>query len=404
MSASELSRRAVIKAGLAAAALPALGVACSSGSSSSTSTTAVPPTTADPMADLLDAAREDGELNLIAISDSDQSAYKPLLEGFRSYSGLDVHLDLPQAGSGIEIDAVRDRAGQPDQPDVIDVGMTHAVQAAADGLLVQSIRGEWVDIPSAAKDSHGLWLSNYYGMVGIASNPALLEGADPPASPEDLRNLPEGVTMAFPGDPRTTADAGALASAVAFAAVWCVGLAVGGTFDDIGPGIDFFAELADEGIFDPGALGITGTLAGGDVAVTMLNNFELAEAAALMRTSSAEAEPAFEIIEADLVFPSYYAQCAVKDSPHPDAAQLWLAYLISDQGAKLFLEGGAIPTRFPVLYDEGVLTDDDLGRVGDLGLTAARIARFEVPEPTQIQAAQDLVNERWGPDVRGEDA
>ncbi|HET8930502.1 MAG TPA: extracellular solute-binding protein, partial [Acidimicrobiales bacterium] len=324
------------------------------------------------------------------------------LDQFEKYSGLKVNLAEPLAGSGMELDTAREQKGKPTQPDVIDVGMSYAITAADEGLLTRSLPDGWTDVPSAVKDADGLWVSSYYGLVGIVSNPAMLDGGEPPATPEDLKNLPDGVKLALPGDPRTTEAAGPLASAASFAAVWTVALALEGSFDDIGPGIDFFAELADDEIFDPGLLGISETMASGDVGVTMLNNFDFARTVSSMAKSGADAAPEMKIIPAETRYPSFYAQCAVVGSPHPDAAQLWLAYLLSEEGAKAFLQGGAVPTRFPALYKAGALTDDDLGKVADLGLAAADLAELTVPIPTQVDAAQKLVNERWGPDVKGE--
>ena len=48
----------------------------------------------------------------------------------------------------------------------------------------------------------------------------------------------------------------------------------------------------------------------------------------------------------DGVYGSYYAQGVVADSPHPNAARLWIEHILSDEGALAFLEGGAIPARY----------------------------------------------------------
>ena len=393
-------------AGAGAAALPGFLAACSSGGSNAASTTVAPTTTAAtngpaPEA-LLTAARKDGALNLIAINDDPNSAYAALLDSFKAYSKLKVNLTQPAASSSMELEAATNTKAAATRPDVIDVGLTYAVKAADQGLLARSLPDGWVDVPSAAKDADGLWVSAYYGLIGIVSNKAVLKGKDAPQTPDDLKKLPKGAKMGLPGDPRTSEAAGPLASAEAFAAVWTVALAVGGTFDDIGPGIDFFADLADAGIFDLSQPGIPEVFAHGTLAVTMLNNFEFRRASGLLTKANKDAEATMKVIPADTQCPSYYAQCAVKGSPHPDAAKLWLAYLLSDDGAKAFLKGGAIPTRFPALYANGTVTDADLAGLSDIGIDAARIAKLTLPVPAQVDAAQKVVNERWGPDVKGE--
>lgn len=403
---SELSRRSLLRLGLvglgAAALPPVLGGCSSSGSSDAKPTTTVAGNGASETS-LLDAARKDGTLNLIAISDEEGSAYRALLDDFRTYSKLDVVLADPGINSGIELARVRELAGRPDQPDVIDVGLTHAVTAADEGLLTATLPDGWGDIPSAIKDPDGLWVSTYYGLIGLVVKPALLRGAPVPETLDDLTKLPEGVRMGFPADPRAGQP---LSSAEAFAAVWTVALANGGSFDDIGPGVDFFAGLTKAGIFDgsTAALAVPSTLGNpdNDVAVAFLNNLEWELAASLLQRADPDAELVYRIMPAEAHCPNYYVQGAVADSPHPDAARLWIDYLLSADGARGFLAGGAIPTRFAPLHRAGELSDDDLGHAASAGITAALLDTVTFPSPTQVEAAQQVVDARWGPEILGE--
>lgn len=400
---SEMTRRTLLRLGLAGAgmaAIPGFATACSS-KKSATSTIASTTSAPSSFDALLGAARRDGKLNLIAISDDPDSAYHVLLEEFRRASHLELNLTVPPAGSAMEVSSARQLKGKPDQPDVIDVGTSFAADAAAEGLFVASTPDGWVDVPSVAKDPSGLWTCAYYGVIGIVSDPATLPGRVSPATLDDLKGLPRSVTFGFPGDPRTGATAGGSASAEAFAAVWTVALANGGSFDDIGPGIEFFADLAKAGVFQPTKLAIPETLASGAVQVTLLNNFEFARTTGLMRKAGKGASVDFRLIPATSTFPNYYAQGAVKGSPHPNAAKLWLAYLLSEQGAKAYLAGGAIPTRFPTLYQQGVIADADLKAIEPLGLTAKTLSNLQVPLPEQVAKAQQVVNAQWGPKVLG---
>ncbi len=400
MDGHELTRRSLIRwgvAGLGAVAVPGLLSACGSSSDSTapTTTAATAPTDS-----LLDAARSEHELNLIAISDSPDSAYRTLLEGFKKYSALKLNLTEPAAGSGIELAKVQSLEGKSTQPDVIDVGLSSALKATDKGLLAVTRPDGWNDIPSAAKDAEGHWFSSYYGLVGIVSNSDLVHGSAP-KSLDDLTKLGDGVTIGFPGDPRTTKAAGNLASGEAFAAVWTVALANGGSLDDIGPGIDFLADLANKGILDATELAIPETVGAGKVAVTLLNTFEYARAKGLLQSAKPGSDLELHIAPSDSLYPNYYAQGAVKGSPHPHAAELWLGYLLSDDGAKAFLEGGAVPTRFPVLSRQGTITESDLGHFTSIGVTADQLAAVRIPTIDQVNAAQNAVNERWGPDVLG---
>ena len=99
----------------------------------------------------------------------------------------------------------------------------------------------WDEIPDSLKDPDGHWVGSYYGVMKFGVNNTIVPDFQP-TSFADLKNAPAG-TVSINDDPRT---AGA-----AFAAVMAASLANGGSFDDIMPGIQYFADLADAGIFNP---------------------------------------------------------------------------------------------------------------------------------------------------------
>lgn len=404
---SELSRRTLLRVGvigLGAVALGPLASACSSSSTTKAAPTSTTAKATGPFDELLAGAKSEGGLNLIAVPDGAGSYYAEVLAGFREMSGIDPATEHPEAGSENELTEVRDNVGKPGQPDVIDVGVSHAIDATGEGLLASFTPEGWSEIPSAAKDPDGHWVATYYGLIGIVSNPGLLGDVAPPASLDDLRNLPPDL-LGFSGDPRTAeaaGDRGVLSSAEAFAAVWTVALANGGSLDDIGPGIDFFAELVESGVLDPGTIAIPSQLASGDAAISMINNFAFARADSTLRNDHGGDGLVMHFIGSDRLFPNYAAQAVVADSPHPDAARLWVSYLISDDGARAFLQGGAIPVRFATLHADDAVGDEDLANLGGDGVTAEQLAGIEFPLPSQIVAAQKVVDERWGPEVMGE--
>lgn len=404
---NEMTRRRLIQLGFAGAgavALPSALVGCSSSSSTST---AAPSTTANEIDALLTAARTEGKLNLIAVSNGPDSPYRAVIDQFVDATKLKIDFQSPDAGSGMEVDAARDLKGKPNQPDVIDVGLSSILQAKDDGLLDSFTPDNWATIPNSAKDADGYWLSSYYALLGIVSNPTLLGDNEIPTSFDDLLQLKGGVKMGFPGDPRTTKDAGPLASASAFGAVWTAALAQGGSLDDIGPGIDFLAELAHRGTFDPQMVGIVATVGGGaPVPITMLIGSEFLFARSKLKAAKPDQDLQMRIVNADKLYPTLYAQALVNKSPHPYAAKLWLQHLISDEGAKGFLKGGMVPTRFPVLLQQGTVSEKNLAAFEDFGLPAKTLAKslaaVQIPSVDQVSAAQDAVNTRWGPDVRGD--
>lgn len=394
---ADQTRRSLLRMGLAglgaAAVGPALLSACGSSASSGRATTAST-TTLDEIADasLLAAARRDGNLNLIAIPDGDGSVYRYLVDGFTKYAGFKPTLMLPSGSSAMEMQAVVDDKGKPTQPDIVDIGVSFALEGAKAGQLTAYRPGGWDDVPSTAKDVGGRWFSSYYGLVSIITNTKIATST--PKTFADLKELPGKGWVAMSGDPRTVGATG-LSSAEAFGAVWAAALANGGSLDDIGPGITYFADLAKAGIFDPKTLAIAETIASGGSVISLMLSYEVDRARAKIKDpSTVELNVS---IPADGLFPNYYVQGAVTDSPHPSAAKLWLEYLLSDEGALAFMQGGAVSTRFPNMYKRGAIPKAILDKLPD----PSHLAKVEIPKQAQITQAQNEVNRRWGPEVAG---
>lgn len=397
---SGLTRRSLLRLGMVGAGAVALGPlvgACSSSSSTKGETTTT--VAGDPLEKLLVDARAEGELNLVGIPTDPGSYYESVLDGFRAYAEIEPDLQARAGGSAVAIKAVRDEQGEPTQADDIDVGMSHAIELVEENLLASYTPPGWTEIPSAVKDPDGYWTGTYFSLIGVVSIPGLLEGAEAPASLDDLRNLPAGVTVGFPADPRTPDKAGVLSSNEAFATVWTVALANGGDLDDIDPGIDFFAELAESGVFDPRAVSIPENFAGTSIAVSFLNNYEFERARRLLRADRSDGDLQMRFLPDAPRFGNHYAQAVVADSPHPAAARLWLSYLVSDEGARRFLDGQALPMRLADMYTAGEVTDEDLAFITDRGVTVEDLLNIQFPLSSQVAAAHERIDERWGPDV-----
>jgi len=91
---------------------------------------------ADPMADLIKAAKAEGMLTTIALP-HDWCNYGEAIETFKAKYGLEVNELNPDAGSGDEIQAIianKDNTG-PQAPDVIDVGLGFGPQIIEDKLV-----------------------------------------------------------------------------------------------------------------------------------------------------------------------------------------------------------------------------------------------------------------------------
>jgi putative spermidine/putrescine transport system substrate-binding protein len=364
---------------------PATEAPATTAGGGATTAAAGPGTTAAAGADLtalIDAAKQEGKVNLIALPDS-WANYKGILQSFRDKYGIDNPVTNPDGSSADELTAVKTLKGQADQPDSIDVGPPFAIQAKDEGLWEPYKASTWDEIPDSLKDPDGNWVGAYYGIMAIGANETLVK--NPPQTFADLKKPEYKGQVALNGDPR---EAGA-----AFAAVMAASLANGGSFDDIMPGIQYFKELKDSGNFIPTQVTEATVLSGETpIALDWTYNYpgllpKLEEAGITMNV----------VVPSDGVYGSYYAQGVVKDSPHPNAAKLWVEHILSDDGALGYLEGGAVPARYAALLAAGKVTDELKKNLPSEDL----IKQIKFPSQEQLDKAKQVLTDNWGPMVAG---
>ena len=264
------------------------------------------------------AAQEEGQVNLIALPDN-WANYGGILQSFRDkYPGVDNPVQTPDASSAEELTAVETQRGSDTMPDSIDVGPPFALQAVEEGIWDPYMPTVWDEIPDALKDPDGNWVAAYYGIMSIGTNTTLV--ADAPTSFADLNDPQYAGQVALNGDPR---EAGA-----AFAGVWAAALANGGSFDDIMPGIEYFADLKEQGILIliPAD---DNTILSGETPIVLDWTYNWPGRLAAIAEAGFEWSSA---VPTDGVYGSYYAQGVVADSPHPNAGRLWIEHILSERG------------------------------------------------------------------------
>lgn len=72
-------------------------------------------------------AKEEGQVNLIALPDT-WANYKGILDSFKSKYGIKAPVANPDASSADELTAIETLRGQPDMPEVVDVGPSFTTQ------------------------------------------------------------------------------------------------------------------------------------------------------------------------------------------------------------------------------------------------------------------------------------
>ncbi|WP_017617784.1 ABC transporter substrate-binding protein, partial [Nocardiopsis gilva] len=246
---------------------------------------------------LIKAAKEEGELNVIALP-PDWANYGEMISTFEEKYGITVNSASPDSSSQEEINAAEQNAGTDRAPDVFDLGQAVAL-ANADKHFASYKVGNWDDIPDNLRDADGRYLADYTGYMSIGYN---ADEVPEPTSLTDLLGDDYKGKVALNGDPT---QAGAAFSGVVMAA-----LANGGSADDIEPGVEFFKKLNKAGNFlpvDP----TPATIASGETPVVIDWDYTNAQ-----QTIELKDKADWKVvIPKDAVVSSYYYQAINTDAP-----------------------------------------------------------------------------------------
>jgi putative spermidine/putrescine transport system substrate-binding protein len=265
--------------------------------------------------------------------------------------------------------------------DIADVGILFGPEAKAKGATAAYKVSRWADIPDDLKDPDGHWASNYGGVIAFGINPQ--KAGSVPKSWDELRkgNFPN--MIAINGDPRQSNSA--------LLAVIAAAYGNGGSIDDIGKGVDLYAELKQKGNFTP-AKADTAGLKAGEVGIAIKPDF-----LCLTDKYSFNNDPTIEVvIPSDGAVATNYAQIINKVAPHPYAARLFQEYIFSDEGQLEMMKGYVRPTLINLLTVPSEL---------EAKFPPADQYKNVVPSITdtaKLDAAKQLVTEQWGPKVLGQ--
>ncbi len=282
---------------------------------------------------LIDAAKKEGELNVIALP-PDWANYGAIIKAFGDKYGIKVNSAQPDAASQDEINAATQQKGKSTAPDVFDLGQ--AVALANTAMFAPYKVEKFDEISEAMKAPDGAWVNDYGGYMSIGYDSAKvpeIKGVDDLLGP-DFKGK-----VALNGDPT---QAGA-----AFSGVMMVALSQGGSPDDIAPGVTFFGKLKEAGNFlpvDP----TPATIESGQTPVVVDWDY--------LNVAETKKLPSWKVvIPPNAALAGYYYQAINKDAPHPAAARLWQEFLFSDEGQNLFLQGSARPVRADSMVTAGTI-------------------------------------------------
>lgn len=365
-------KRTPVLATAIALALAGSLTACGGGSSSADDSAKSATSAKDlgGMDQLVDAAKKEGELNVVALPD-DWANYGKVKQGFEDKYGITINSDIPDASSAEEIKAASDNEGTDKAPDVFDLGPAIAL-SNTDKFAPYKV-ANWEDIPTKNKDADGKWVNDYTGIMSVGYDSSKVPE---PKQLDDLLGSDYKGKVALNGDPT---QAGA-----AFAAVGWISVLAGGSVSDFTPGVDWVAKLKSNGNFltvDP----TPGTIASGETPVVFDWSYNNVAAAAKNPNFKTTVLPG-------KAYTSFYNQAINKDAPHPAAARLWQEYIYSADAQKLFLEGGAVPVLADSLQKSGAVTAAQLKKV-TFGTTSSDWVTADGQADTD--KANKVLADRW---------
>ncbi|MEU2421827.1 extracellular solute-binding protein [Streptomyces sp. NPDC007851] len=382
-----LPRTALLGGSLAAVAALALS-ACGAAPDNASSTTSggKSAATATSAADLggmdklIAAAKKEGTLHIIAVP-RDWANYGAIIDGFKAKYGIKIEDESPDGSSQDEISAVTSRKGQDRAPDVLDLGSSFALSAAQQGLLAPYKVTSYADIPEGQKDPQARWYNDYGGYISIGCDAKRVKTC--PTTFADLLKPQYKGQVALNGNPTKSGSA--------FGGVYAAALAGKGSFDDIQPGLDFFAKLKKNGNYTP-VESTPATVEKGETPISIDWDYLNAGYADEFKSKGVDWKVS---IPADGQYAQFYSQAVNKDAPHPAAARLWQEYLYSTEGQNLWLKGYARPVLMSAMEKAGTLDKTAAAKLPAVTGTPS------FPTEAQQDKAKTVLSSGWSKAVSG---
>ncbi len=214
--------------------------------------------------------------------------------------------------------------------DVGDVGLAFGPIGTEQGAFMPYKNSKWSEIPDWAKGADGHYAAAYYGAIAFVVNPKLVK-----TIPRTWRDLlrPEYKGKIAVNDPRKAANAqyAVIAAAMAF----------GGSETNVKPGIDFFAKLQKSGNLLPTVPSLA-NIQKGEVAIGINWDYNGLN----FKRQLADNNINIEIrIPLDATTTGPYAPVINAFTARPNVAKLFMEFLFSDEGQRMYAEGGAQPIR-----------------------------------------------------------
>lgn len=294
-----------------------------------------------------------------------------MLKSIKKDLNLDVPHDNKNSGQTLST-LIADKANPV--ADIAYFGVSFGIKAKEAGVVAPYKAKHFDEIPAGLKDPEGHWFTIHYGTIGFFVNVDALRGKPVPKAWKDLLK-PEYRGLVGYLDPTS--------AFVGYASATAANLALGGSFDDLTPGINFFKELKKNDPIVPKQTSYARVLSG-EIPIMFDYDFNTLRAKYKDNCNCTFVIPA----EGTIVVP--YVMSLVKNGPHPAPAKKVLDYLLTDAGQAIWANAFLRPIRPAAMTAE----------IAAKFPPAAEYQRAKPIDYAKMEEAQNAFRDRYLKEVR----
>ncbi|MFM1856461.1 MAG: hypothetical protein RLZ83_1770 [Pseudomonadota bacterium] len=200
--------------------------------------------------------------------------------------------------------------------DVVYLGGQVGPQARGADVLAAYKPQRWNDIPASMKDAEGYWFTIHSGTLGFFVNTQALRGKPVPRSWKDLLKSEYRGLVGYlnPGS-----------AAVGQVGVIAANLAMGGTYENLDPGINYFKQLQANSPIVPTQTAYARVVSG-EIPILLDYDFNA------YRAQYRDQAPTTFVIPEEGTKQLPYVMGLVKNGPNPEQGKRILDFVLSDEG------------------------------------------------------------------------
>ncbi len=293
------------------------------------------------------------------------------LKAIKESTGITVPHDNKNSGQSLS-QLIAEKARPV--ADITYLGVTFGIQARKENVVAPYKPAFWSEIPDGLKDPEGHWFTIHSGTLGLFVNVDALGGKPVPKGWKDLLK-PEYKGLIGYLDPTS--------AFVGYVGAVAINQALGGSFDDFTPAINYFKELQKNAPIVPKQTSYARVLSG-EIPILFDYDFN-----AYRGKYKDKANVAFVIpSEGTVIVP--YVMSLVKNGPNPEGARKVLDHVMSDKGQAVWANAFLRPVRARAMSKEAQ----------DKFLPAAEYARAKTIDYARMAQSQDAFARRFQQEVR----